>query len=125
MNQDLKELLERNASRRLADLEEANDSDKATQETVEVVDTLMKIINEDEKREADFQEIEVKMKDLELKEKQIKSQSVEKWLRFGVEVAKLTLWGSFIVVGFFFEENGTITSFSLKEVIKSLKFKDI
>lgn len=124
MNEEIKRKLEKEIS---DELETLNDLEFGSDEEVKAVDNLVKLyklkIEEDESQ----MKIEKEKSDKEFKEKQLREQVKDRYFRTGIAVGEVVLplifYGIWMNKGFKFEETGTFTSGTFRNLINCFKPK--
>lgn len=133
MNEEIKELLEKEIEREIQNLQSLTPGSKEHAEAVESLTKLYKSNIDGVRLEGEFAESyektcieKKKMEDeREQKVKQLIEQNKDRWTRLGVDVAQIVLplvfYGVWMKRGFKFEESGTFTSNTFKGLIGKFK----
>lgn len=118
MNEKTKELLEEKITEELKSL---SNMKMGSDEKIAVVDELTKLYKlkiEEIKTETDLKEIDIK-------EKQLSEQVKDRYFRTGIAAAEiilpLVLYAAFMRKGFKFEETGTYTSTTFRNLLTRFK----
>lgn len=118
MNEKTKELLEEKITEELKSL---SNMKMGSDEKIAVVDELTKLYKlkiEEIKTETDLKEIDIK-------EKQLREQVKDRYFRTGIAAAEiilpLVLYAAFMRKGFKFEETGTYTSTTFRNLLTRFK----
>lgn len=121
MNKEIKRKLEKEIS---DELEILNNLEFGSDEEVKAVDNLVKLYKL--KIEEDESQIKIKS-DKEFKEKQLREQVKDRYFRTGIAIGEVILplifYGIWMNKGFKFEETGTFTSGTFRNLINCFKPK--